>query len=140
MFQVKVKLFFFLFILPFVLCAQNTLTIVVEGVTSSDGFIGVALYTDKESFLKEGKEFDGAFAKAEIGTTQIEIKNVPNGGYAISIFHDENGNKALDTNFLGIPKESLGFSIGKLKTFGPPSFEECKFVIEGDYSITIPFD
>ena len=32
------------------------------------------------------------------------------GRYAVLVFHDENGNGELDVNFLGIPREPLGFS------------------------------
>ena len=36
---------------------------------------------------------------------------LPEGEYAISLFHDENENKELDTNFIGIPKEAFGSTI-----------------------------
>ncbi|MFS4493002.1 DUF2141 domain-containing protein [Maribacter sp. 2308TA10-17] len=138
MLQPKILYFLFFSFLPFMIAAQNTLTIVAENVQSSDGLIAVGVYIDAASFLKEGKEYTGVFAKAEKGTTRIELPNLPNGIYAVSIFHDENGNKAMDTNFFGIPKEPLGFSIGKLKTFGPPSFEECSFEMTSDFEIKIP--
>lgn len=140
MFQIRNLIFFFLLCLPFLATSQNTLTIMVEGVASSEGYIAVGLYTDQDDFLKDGKEYTGVFAQAVKGTTRIELPNLPDKTYAISIFHDENGNKEMDTNFLGIPKEPLGFSIGKLKTFGPPSFEECSFNLNSDFQITIPLD
>ncbi|MFK7812711.1 MAG: DUF2141 domain-containing protein [Maribacter sp.] len=118
--------------------SQNTLTIIVEDVTSSDGYIALGVYTDQDSFLEEGKAKTGVFAQAEEGHTRIEITDLPDGKYAISLFHDKNGNKKLDTNFIGIPKEPLGFSIGKLKTFGPPSFDECSFEMKSDFEIKIP--
>ena len=138
MLQTKILYFLFFSCLPFMVVAQNTLTIVVENVESSDGYIAVGVYTDTDSFLKEGKTFTGVFAKAEMGTTRIELPDLPNDTYAICIFHDENANKEMDTNFFGIPKEPLGFSIGKLKTFGPPSFEECSFEMTSDFEIKIP--
>lgn len=110
----------------------------VQDVASSDGYIAVGVYTDAESFLQQGKEFTGVFAKVEQGTTRIVLSDLPDDIYAISIFHDKNGNKEMDTNFFGIPKEPLGFSIGKLKTFGPPSFEECSFDLKADMEIKIP--
>jgi len=137
---IKILIFFFLFYIPFFGISQSTLTVIVEEVQSSDGYIAVGIYTDKESFLKEGKAYSGVFAKAESGTTRIEIPSLPNDTYAVCIFHDENGNKEMDTNFFGIPKEPLGFSIGKLKTFGPPSFEECSFEMTSDFEIKIPIN
>lgn len=133
-------IFFILIALPFLAVSQNTLTITVEGVEASKGHIAVAVYSEKEFFLKEGKEFTGIFAKAFKDVTAIEIPNLPNGEYAVCIFHDENDNKKMDTNFFGIPKEPIGFSIGKVKTFGPPGFDECSFVISSDFEIKIPID
>jgi uncharacterized protein (DUF2141 family) len=137
--RIKILYFFFFACLPFMVAAQNKLTIVVDNVESSDGYIAVGVYADADSFLKDGKAFAGVFAKAEKGTTRIELPDLPNDIYAICIFHDENANKEMDTNFFGIPKEPLGFSIGKLKTFGPPSFKECSFELKTDFEIQILF-
>ncbi len=139
MLHLKIVLFFTLLIAPFLGFSQNTLTVNAENVVSSDGYIAVGVYAKADDFLKEGKAFAGTFETSKKGTTTITIPNLPDGTYAISIFHDGNGNKILDTNFLGIPKESCAFSNAKMKTFGPPNFEECHFVLAGDYTITIPF-
>ncbi len=138
MLQPKTLIFFFLLSLPILAFSQNTLTIVVEDVQSSDGYIAVGLYTSKNTFLKDEEAFTGVFAKAVKGVTRIDLPDLPNGEYAVCIFHDENANKEMDTNFIGIPKEPLGFSIGKLKTFGPPSFDECSFKMTSDFEIKIP--
>ncbi|TMM58676.1 DUF2141 domain-containing protein [Maribacter algarum] len=140
MLQRKTLIFSLLMCLPFLAFSQNTLTILVEDVQSSDGFIAVGVYTNKDTFLKNEKAFAGIFTKAEEGVTRIDLPDLPNGEYAVCIFHDENGNKEMDTNFIGIPKEPLGFSIGKLKTFGPPSFDECSFEMKGDFEIRIPIN
>ena len=137
MLKIKNLILYFVLCVPLLVASQNNLTILVEDVDSSEGYIAVGVYTDTESFLKDGKEFTGVFAKAETGTTRIVLFDLPNDIYAISLFHDKNGNKEMDTNFLGIPKEPLGFSFGKLKTFGPPSFEECSFDMKSDYEINI---
>ena len=52
------------------------------------------------------------------------------GGYALAIFHDENGNKKLDT-FLGIPREGFGFSRNPAVVFGPPRFQQARFEVSG---------
>jgi len=53
---------------------------------------------------------------------QEDFRSSPKANYAMAIFHDENENDKLDTNWLGIPKEPISaFSNAKLKTFfGPP--------------------
>lgn len=124
---------------PLLSIAQNTLTVKAEGLKSSDGLVAVGVYNTNDSFLKEGETYTGTFEEAEKGTTTIQISDLPSGTYAISIFHDRNGNKKLDTNFMGIPKEPVAFSNATMKTFGPPGFKECSFNVVSDVEISIPF-
>lgn len=125
------------FLITLGLTAQNKLSLSVEGVKSSNGEIMVAIYTEADAFLKFDKVYSAHSVKAEKGVTQLAIDNLPNGTYAVAVFHDANGNQKLDTNWLGIPKEAVGFSIAKMKTFGPPSFEECSFTLHGDRELKI---
>ena len=68
----------------------------------------------------------------------MEFDDLPEGEYAISIFHDENNNNELDTNFLGIPKEGLGASNDARGHFGPPKYKDVKFYLKnGSKTITI---
>ena len=127
----------FLLLIPFLASSQNKLSVSVEGVKTSNGRISVAVYNRSEGFLKFDQVFKADSIKAQKGITHIEIEDLPEGEYALAIFHDENGNDQLDTNWLGIPKESVGFSRGHMKTFGPPSFKECVLKIKGDSQIRI---
>jgi len=52
------------------------------------------------------------------------------GRYAVAIIHDENSNKRLDTNFMGIPKEGYGVSNNIVNMFGPPGFDESSFSLK----------
>lgn len=56
--------------------------------------------------------------------------NVAAGSYAVSIAHDTNGNKKVDTNFLGIPKEGWGVSNNVMPTMRAPTFEEARFLVK----------
>jgi len=126
--------------LSFYAFSQTTLSINVTGVASTEGNISIGLYTSEKGFLKTDQICRGAFVKSIRGTTTAVFENLPKNTYAIAVFHDANSNEELDTNFLGIPKEPLGFSKGKLKTFGPPSFEECSFVLDSDMEISVPIN
>jgi len=50
-------------------------------------------------------------------------------------FHDENKNKKLDTNWMGIPREGYCFSNNAKGPFGSPWFKEMLFEIKGDTSV-----
>ncbi len=64
---------------------------------------------------------------------------VPPGEYAVVVFEDEDGDLELTKNFLGIPKESFGFSrnFNPFRHFGPPSFDEISISFEQDERVDI---
>ncbi|MBT8205928.1 MAG: DUF2141 domain-containing protein [Eudoraea sp.] len=126
-----------LLLCPLVMSAQKKLTVQVAGVASDSGQILVAVYDKAEGFLKKGHAIKGFRAKAVAGVTELEIDNLPEGQYALAIYHDENGNDELDTNWLGIPKEPIGFSNAKMRAFGPPGFKDCAFTLDSDTQIQI---
>ncbi len=122
---------------PLISVAQHKLTVEVSGVEHGNGSILVAVYDSEDSFLDSDKMFSGGSNTASEGETIVIIENLPKGEYALAIFHDENDNEVLDTNFIGIPKEPISFSIGKMKTFGPPPYKECSFKVEEDTQIKV---
>ena len=128
-----------LLLLPFLGIAQNELVVEIEGVQSSAGNINVAVYNKADGFLKFEKVYKSDSSRAVAGQTRVRISDLPNGEYALAFFHDENGNDVLDTNWLGIPKEPVGFSNARMKTFGPPSFKECSFMLTSSQTLQVTF-
>lgn len=126
------SLFFFLFVSITALSAQEsgTLQLSINNVKSTNGKILIALYDKADSFLSDNR-YRGIIAEIkQEGTNTITIENLPYGQYAISIFHDENSNDELDSNWMGIPKEPYGFSNDAKGSFGPPSYEKAAFKFE----------
>ncbi|WP_405411143.1 DUF2141 domain-containing protein [Maribacter sp. Asnod1-A12] len=117
--------------------AQHDLSLSIDGVVSEEGDICFAIYNTEGSFLKFDKVFKSGSEKAVKGKTAVQITDLPDGEYAIAIFHDVNSNKNLDTNILGIPKEQIAFSKGKMKMFGPPKYNECVFTINSNMEMNI---
>lgn len=116
---------------------QTTLVIDPVGVRSQTGGIAVAIF-DKAHAKGFPVKGEAAFRtlyhslSPESGPVNIEIPDVPPGEYAISIYHDEDGNKKLNTNFLGIPNEGMGASNDAPAKFGPPKYQDAAFqVTEG---------
>ena len=107
------------------------LEIVIEGVSSSDGVIVVALLDSVEQYAS-GDQMYRSDAKVPIqdGRAEVTFQDIPFGDYALKIFHDENANGELDTNWVGYPKEGFGFSNDAMGQFGPPTFEEAAFEIK----------
>ena len=96
-----------------------------------------AIYDTKEHFLKKGK---GTHTVVKDKKAVAYFKNLKKGDYAVSLFHDENDNKIMDTKIFGIPKEPYGFSNDATGFMGPPKFKDAKFNLDTDKTITIRVD
>ena len=59
------------------------------------------------------------------------IDKLPPGEYALLVYYDENHNKRIDKNFIGIPVEPMGFS-NRYAPKAPPNFSRAAFVIKED--------
>jgi uncharacterized protein (DUF2141 family) len=113
--------------------ARGTILLTVVGLHNDNGDVKVGLFNSAESFTGKTKDkFGGAIIKIQNKKAQYVFPNVPFGEYAIKLFHDENGDNKINTNFLGIPTESYGFSNNAKALFGPPSFEKAKFIVSSD--------
>jgi uncharacterized protein (DUF2141 family) len=99
--------------------------VIIKNVGPARGTLFVGLFDSEKTFLK--KPVRGERVAAHEGSVRAVFKDVPAGEYAISVFHDANGNGKLDTNFIGIPKEGVGASNDAMGSFGPPSFQKAKF-------------
>jgi uncharacterized protein (DUF2141 family) len=122
-----------LFILSGTNSIADTLTLNVTGVTPNQGMVRVGIFNSSQEF-PDGKSFLGIVVapnKKMLNT----LLQLPPGNYAIAIFQDENGNKELDKNFFGIPKEKYGFS-GK-EVFGRPNFDDAKISTHNTKSVLI---
>jgi len=77
-------------------------------------------------------------SKIKNGKASYTIKDILSGTYAITILHDENRNKKMDTNFLGIPKQGYAVSNNVRRSLiGPPKYEEAKFLHSRNSSLKI---
>ena len=113
------------------------LTIQVTGVSSDDGTVRVALHDGAEGFPRDRQMIAGRFANASTQGVTLIFKDVAPGRYAISAFHDLDGDEALSTNLLGIPTEPFGFSNNAVGSFGPPDFEDAAFTVQdADHLLT----
>ncbi|WP_179320548.1 DUF2141 domain-containing protein [Winogradskyella helgolandensis] len=112
-----------------------TLTVTVVEADSNDGKMFIALYNTETGFLKEN--YKGHISAIENKRCTVTFEGIPGGIYAVSVFHDENDNGKMDTNFMHIPKEDYGCSNGATGFMGPPKWKDAKFEIKADKAIKI---
>lgn len=107
---------------------NGNLTVFVKNIRSNKGQIGFCLFKTSLGFPKHPeKAIQRAFVKMDGNSAEYTFTNVPFGAYAVCVFHDENDDKKINTNFIGIPTEGVGVSNNAKGHFGPPNFEDAKF-------------
>ena len=115
---------------------SSKLTVIIKNLKTQEGKVGITLFDSDEKFLEQGL-VEKTVKSSATGFVEIVIENLPHGTYAISAMHDQDGDGELDTAVFGIPTEPYGFSNDARGKFGPPSFDDSKFIINGDKTIEI---
>jgi uncharacterized protein (DUF2141 family) len=104
------------------------LIVKVAGFNNNEGDCWFALDNAKEVYEREDTVWVGKILLIENNEVVVVIDSLKYGEYAVRVFHDENRDGKLDTNFLGIPTEDYGYSNDASEWFGPPSWENAKFI------------
>lgn len=113
------------------------LTIIVKGIQNPVGTMNFAVYDDAENYDQSKDYYAGESIKVESLEFVYVFKDIAYGNYAISLFHDEDENDELNTNWIGFPKELFGFSNDAKAKMGPPDFEDASFEVNGDMELII---
>lgn len=103
----------------------------------ANGSITVMLFDSAEGFEDFRAPVRVETVPADGQTTALTLTGVPAGNYALVVFHDENSNGRLDFNFIGIPKEPIGFA-NDYRPKGPPNF--ARATLHLDVEDTPPVD
>lgn len=101
------------------------LTVIVEGVEARGGPFYVSVQTE-DQFMKNAATA-GEIIPAVADGTFVGTYDVPPGSYAVSIWHDDNGNGEFDSNEDGMPLDGWAMSGGPL--MGPPTFEDVSVAV-----------
>ena len=103
------------------------LTLVINELRNQQGEVCIALFSDKDGFPKDDEQAicNDCFVISE--RPMSTSFDVPYGRYSVSVLHDENKDGELNTGFMGIPKEGIGFSNDPRIIKGTPSFEKTSF-------------
>ena len=131
------KLLFLTFILLFSGVKTHKLSIHISGISKIKGSLCIAIFRPTDDFPVFGKQFKGIVKEVEGKSQNYTFDDLPEGEYALAIYQDENKNKILDKNILGIPTEIYGFSNNARRTFSAPSFQEAKFKLNKDLQQTV---
>lgn len=110
------------------------LKVVVKNIQVGKGNIVVEIYNNREKFFK--KPLVTKTIKASSQSLEFSF-DLPEGDYAVAIYQDKNENKLLDKGWFNIPKEPYGLSNNFRPRFSAPTFDDCKFKLTEQATITI---
>lgn len=119
-----------------VLAASHSIKVNIIGARASEGQVIGSLFSSKENYLKQ-PFLDQLEPVNGNGAATCEFFEVPAGRYAVSVVYDEDMDGELDTGFLGIPKEKVGFSNNAKGRFGPPGFDKTSFELGEDVELKV---
>lgn len=112
---------------PVVAAEPTPVTVTITNIRAPAGVLLAGAYDRESTWLGAttvARRDVPVPADLKGGTLRFELR-LPPGQYALSVFQDLNGNRVLDTNFLGIPKEASGSSNDAPARFGPPKFRDA---------------
>ena len=98
--------------------------IALLGVRSAKGDLVITVYGDRpEDFLAKGTKLAKLRLVPHPGTVAGCLTLPKAGVFALTAFHDEDGDGHLSRGFIGLPVEGYGFPHDPRLVFGPPAFE-----------------
>ncbi len=108
-----------------------SITFVISDAKSRQGTVLCGLYDQETKWLSRDY-FQGAnSAVDEHGKARCVFRGIPPGSYALSAFHDVDGDNELDRKIFGIPSEPYCASRNARRAFGPPRWRDAVFSYPG---------
>ena len=113
------------------------LVVHVYDIAAAPGQIGCSLFSEPKGFPMDTRQALVQWLPADPKGVTCRFAALSDGDYAVSVAHDLNGNRKVDTNFLGIPTEAWGVSRNARPLLRAPRFDEAAFKVSDGKDLTI---
>ncbi len=111
---------------------NGKLTVEIDGLKNKEGQICASIFASSEGFPSDRDRVLQQQCTKIIDTPfLITFENLKAGSYAVAVFHDQNNDRALNSNLFGIPREGFGFSSNPEIRTRAPKFSEAAFLVAG---------
>lgn len=118
--------------------AGAKLTIVLDGIPRQKGQVCLRIYNKASGFPESAAGVVQSGCKQVTGNSvTAQFYGLKPGTYAVAVYHDENSDRKLNTNFLGIPKEGFGISNNPPVKASAPKFKNASFQVIKDTMVRI---
>jgi len=105
------------------------ISVSIRNARNDAGVIRCGLFASADGFRIPGQELREAVGSIRNGRASCTFRSVPDGIYAIAVFHAEKGERILETGLFGQPKQGVGFSRNPSFAFAPPTFSSASFEV-----------
>ena len=109
----------------------------VSGISTASGQIGCALFKSADGFPMNPAAATQVWTEASTKGVECRFSALPAGDYAISVSHDLNANRSLDTNLFGVPTEAWGVSKNVRPLMRAPQWKEATFEVADGKDLTL---
>jgi uncharacterized protein (DUF2141 family) len=111
---------------------NGKLTVEIDGLKNKEGQICASIFASSQGFPSDrDRVLQKQCTKITDTPLPITFENLKAGSYAVAVFHDQNNDRTLNTNILGIPSEGFGFSSNPEIRTRAPKFGEAAFLVAG---------
>jgi hypothetical protein len=115
---------------------KHTVSIQIQNLSTAKGQLLISIFNKATGFPEQvSAAYNTLVFKEPLRKNLVLF--LPKGTYALAIVHDKNNNNKMDKNVFGAPTEPYGVSLNKTYLLKAPLFEENKFVMQSDTSLTI---
>lgn len=113
------------------------LTLKITNIEEVKGDMSIALFDNGDEFPGHSNCYFGINLPVTSNELTHVFKDIPQGTYAIAIYHDIDKNGEMNTNWIGIPNEPYGFSNDAMGKMGPPKFVDASFDVSSNMETSI---
>ncbi|WP_341525293.1 DUF2141 domain-containing protein [Nostoc sp. UHCC 0302] len=111
---------------------NGKLTIEIDGLKNKQGQVCVSIFANSQGFPNNrDRVLQRQCTKIAEIPLQISFENLKAGNYAVAVIHDQNNDRTLNRNDLGMPTEGFGFSQNPEIRTSAPKFGEAAFLVAG---------
>ncbi|MBD2414739.1 hypothetical protein FACHB389_26360 [Nostoc calcicola FACHB-389] len=111
---------------------NGKLTVEIDGLKNKEGQVCASIFANSQGFPNQGdRVLQSQCIKISDIPLLLTFENLKPGNYAVAIMHDQNNDRTLNSNILGIPVEGFGFSSNPEIKTRAPKFGEAAFLVAG---------
>jgi uncharacterized protein (DUF2141 family) len=111
----------------------GSVVVTIKGFREFEGRARVVLFNREKGFPDdESRAYRTIVSDIRNGEVQVRFDELPAGEYALSTYHDENGDARFNRGLLGIPTEGYGVSNNIVHATRVPRFGEAVFLLSNE--------